>query len=83
VYIPFHGRGGRDQGTEGSKMINITWTKLARSERAVIGTVECDVWAIGGGKVRYSVLDTVSGEYLDGGYCDTIDMAKEKIDLYV
>lgn len=52
-----------------------TWTKKDRSERALVGNLECDVWEIGGG-ARYSVLDE-SGRYLAGGKCASVEWAKE------
>jgi hypothetical protein len=52
----------------------ITWQKLTRSERAIVGDVQLDAWRIGGG-ARYSVLDA-HGAYLDGGQCESLDAAK-------
>jgi hypothetical protein len=53
-----------------------TWIKLARSERARFGHLECDVWRFGHG-ARYSVQDIRNGVYLKGGQCRDLDWAKE------
>jgi len=54
---------------------NLEWIKLLRSERTAIGAFECDVWRIGGG-ARYTVLDTETGCYLDGGESHSLASAK-------
>ena len=54
----------------------MAWAKLTRSERLTIGRFECDIWAVGEG-VRYSVLDTKTGQYVKGGKCASVEWAKQ------
>lgn len=63
-------------------MIEVTWTKQLRSDRAKINHIETDVWKVAEG-YRYTILDCNTKCYLDGGVCKTEKEAKEKIDAHI
>ena len=68
-------------------MIEVIFKKLPRgTQRAVVGEVEFDVWAIGevdGCRARWTALNTNTGRYIGGGLVKDVEVAKKLIDQFI